>query len=203
MSEKNADQNADQNTDQNTDQNADQSADQSADHPIDRFFNDLKSLGVLIDNPGLDPDPDRSDWQRQRERVERGHELALRVLTGFELLRTADDLPAELAELLPRLQASVAAAGSNTLALLRVAGRRDEARELLAKLRPLAVGTPEEPILAQAAALTPTDFLQLNRAYWLQRQQRRDEADALARELVKRGSPSGRRRRSCSTSRGR
>lgn len=168
---------------------SEENADQNADHPIDRFFNDLKSLNVLIDNPGLDPDPERSDWQRQRERVDRADELALRVLAGFEALCAAEELPTELTELLPRLQASVAAAGSNTLALLRVAGRRDEARELLAKLRPVAAGTPEEPILAQAAALTPTDFLQLNRAYWLQRQQRRDEADALARELVKRGSP--------------
>ena len=109
-------------------------SEENSDHPIDRFFNDLKALNVLIDNPGLDPDPERSDWQRQRDRVDRGNELALRVLDGFDALRTAEELPAELAELLPQLQASVAAAGSNTLALLR--SEREEATRAKARPQP-------------------------------------------------------------------
>ena len=148
----------------------------------ERLGNAMNVLHAWLQRHDLAPDETRRDWGEFRADLETVHGHAEEVAAALEALLPVMD-PDEASQTRHAASEQIADAA----ALLHVSGDRTRARVLLQRAVELAAGVPEAQLVREADQHFG-DYIQLVHAWWLFRQERRDEALAVARRLAPRAS---------------
>jgi hypothetical protein len=155
--------------------------------PIQEVASGLQTVTELVDEPTLEPDPDRNDWHGLASRVRLVRQtLDKQVLAVVEEAVDAADSPDTRAAIVLR----VAEAMGEVAVLLYATQDRKGCVDLLNKAVSL-LGTEEVASdLYGAAVGDPEGFVTLQHARWLRRHKRTKEADGAYKKLM-RTAPTG------------
>lgn len=146
--------------------------------PLDTLASEIKHVDSLLDEEALEPDLDRTDWERMNVRLGMLRDGVDDVVNALDA--AIDAAPDAMKALVARRVAGVLGAASATLF---VSGDADGASRVRAVVLGLA-GESEEHAEVVAGDADPRTHALLVHARWLIVHRRRDRADQLARAVI-------------------